>query len=126
MKILPFRVDFTGPVQYLNFFTFFLTISNNASNAALVGIPVKRFTSLSVFKSPHLSPFFSSTFFSFSFRIFSSFSAFFSFSYNSWMRKSLSGQQLFTKNSASGAVLQFPEFAVVSGAVPVISDTLVS
>ena len=42
------------------------------------------------------------------------------------MRKSLSGQQLFTKNSASGAVLQFPEFAVVSGAVPVISDTLVS
>ena len=73
-----------------------------------------------------LSPFFSLTFFSSSFRILSSFSAFFSYSCNSWMRKSLSGQQLFTKNSASSAVLQFLEFAVVSGAVPVISDTHVS
>ena len=72
-----------------------------------------------------LSPFFSLTFFSSSFRILSSFSAFFSYSCNSWMRKSLSGQQLFTKNSASGAVLQFPKFAVVSGAVAVFSDTRV-
>ena len=104
---------------------FFLTISNNASNAALVGILVKRFTTLSVFKSPHLSPLFYPTFFSFSFRIFSSFSAFFSCSCNPWMRKSLSGQQLLTKNSASGTVVQFREFAVVSGAVAVFSDTCV-
>ena len=64
--------------------------------------------------SPHLSPFFSPTFFSFSFRILSSFSAFFSCSCNCWMCKSLSGQQLFTKNSASCAVLQFPDVAVFS------------
>ena len=85
-----------------------------------MGLPVKRFTSLSVFKS-FLFPYF----FSSSFRILSSFSAFFSYSCNSWMRKSLSGQQLFTKNSASGAVLQLPKFAVVSGAVAVFSYTRV-
>ena len=54
------------------------------------------------------------------------FSAFFSCSCNSWMCRSLSGKQLFSKNSASGAVLQFPELAMVSVAVAVYSGTHVS
>lgn len=56
---------------------------------ALVGIPVRRFTSLSVFKSPYWSPLFFPDFFSFSFIIVNSLSAFWSCSCNSWMSKSV-------------------------------------